>query len=686
MSTPLPMCDTCTEEYPYMDTKTLPTCGACLHDNALDSAEDRSTVPPLNYCKDGCGMTLPAKFHEGMCRPCQRKIQQYQENQQTSHSTKLPVLVDEVDPARLSAIQSSFTLPQLPSRSRNPVMPVPPVAGSSRPNKRPAQNPPPSQTSLLGPDREEAYQHGESAAKKICLDRIQENKKKSRPTAIGRMHKKKIETLIAPALKSVAVKLKYNLQSGSKSHSLPQHMHDIDFTDPDWEIKIMEAAIKHFQKTSLGIFPPTKRDVDRLPALPDFNSSFYSLGVLGTMMSGDRLQQAIISPNRNPRQQSVPGPLVVTLFFAAATYLSFMNPPSSNFGSDSETKDSEPKNDSSQSESTHKIGTPLPDGHPASDGQIITTISWSDALQSQLGIGHQIALFSSFSIRSFGGVLPSVEDLARPLRYSIPWSNAILMALTNSNTRSSLEENSQPLVFGQWGTLAAVEDQFFGEGKRHRSFRTTLYIDGGCRKVVAKEIITEGCGDQAAYLKDSVVYHQTSCLLEDCKLDMFVQYDVTIAQKRILNSLQVVFNMVMIQEDNYYKVEELLDHSPETIPTMIDDTLKAPISLLSDALNAFGHYIYDYFKGQALIFNIKTVNGRLTGMRMVDRRFQWSTSNKLPDEIHTFKLEHLCGECCKVLKLKSADFEYPTSDDRADSGIQAAIDPVLETIEHTRLN
>ncbi|EGG03054.1 uncharacterized protein MELLADRAFT_109618 [Melampsora larici-populina 98AG31] len=639
-STPLPMCDTCTEEYPYMDPKTCPTCGACLHNNALNSAEDRSTVPPLKYCKDGCGMTLPAKFHEGMCRPCQRKTQENQQNQPTSQSTNLPVFVDEL------------SLP-------------PPVPGSSRPNKRPAQIP---QTSLVGLEREEAFQHGESAAKKIRLNRIQENKKIPRLTAIGRQHKKKVETPVTPALKSIAVKLKYNVQTSSKSHSLPQHMHDIDFTDPDWEIKIMKTAIKHFQKTSVGIFPPTNRGIDRLPALPDFDSSFYSLGIRDVMMSGDRLQQSIISPERNPRQRSVPGPLVVTLFFAAATYLALMKPPSSNIGSDSELKDSETEDDSSQSETTHirptntssivavstskwptiiatsvslvvkrihqladqgidplevpnssvvaaedqydiantpfpqEIGTPLPDGHPAGDGQIITTISWSDALQLRLGIGRHIALCSHSSIQSFGGVLPSVDNLARPLRNSIPWSNTILMALSKSNTQSSLDENSQPLVFGQWEALAAVEeDQFFGEGKRHRSFRATLYIDGGCREVVAKEIITEGGGDQATYLEDSVVYHQTSCLLEEFKLDMFVQYNVTIAQKKMLNSLQVVFNMVMIQDGNSYKVEELLDHSPEAISTMIDNTLQAPMSLLSDVLNAFVHYTYDYFKGQALI-------------------------------------------------------------------------------------
>lgn len=768
------MCDTCSEEYPYMDTLTHPTCGACLYDDMIKSTQDPSAVPPLKYCKDGCGIQLGRKAGT-MCGGCKRRTEQHHQitqcnpqhkTQPTSSSASVPFLVDDVDPARISAIRSNFQIPQLPlgtpdsmrtstpgsssqSLSSRPIAPIPPV----RQKKRPAEHPLQSQPMVLGYAQDQAYQHGEEASKRIRMERIGQKQLRKGPrlTAIRRHRNQTTDTTGAPVLKQIVVKLKYNAHHGPKSHGIPDHMHDVDFSDPDWEVKIMRTATEHFRQNSVGIFPPGNRntDLNTYPALPSFDSAYYSLGIGTGVLSGDRLRQEIISPTRHG-QRAARGPPALSLFFAAATYLAAVNPPSpssSNFHSDSEGEDDpseaahilpiqlpttssnvvtviktqnwtstisrsvslaikrihqladrgiDPLNlpnssvvaaqdpyDIANTPFPQEIGTPLPDGYPAGDGQIITTISWTDALQLRLGIGRQIALYGRSSIRSFGCILPSVDRLARPMRNNTPWSNVILMALAKPNIQSNPEAISQPLVFGQWEALADVEDdKFIGEGQRHRAFRATLYIDGGCCEVVANQIITEELGDQDTYLKDSVVYHQTSCLLEEFKLAMFVRYEVTIAQKKVLNSLQVVFNMVMIQDSDRYKIEELLEHSPEAISNTIDKTLNASKWLLFDALNAFVHYTYDYFKGQVLLCNIKTVDGRLTGMRIFDRRFQWSQSDESPDEIDTFKLGHRCGECCNVLKLHSADFKYPTGDDRVEGGKEVAIDPVLDSLEH----
>ncbi|KAH9818032.1 hypothetical protein DFH28DRAFT_1154143 [Melampsora americana] len=766
--TPIPMCDTCAEEYPYMDSATHPTCGACLYDDAIKSTNDCSAIPPLKYCKDGCGIPLGQKAGT-MCGGCKQKIEANnhqipQPNSQhqtpsTSSATTLPFLVDDVDPARIAAIRSRFQIPPLSlgrhdsmatsmstsgssslSVSSRPIAPIPPV----RQRKRPAEHPLPSQPMLLGYAQDEAYRHGEETSKRICMDRIGHNKlrKAPRSTAIGRHRNQTTNISATPGLKQIVVKLKYNAHHGPKAHGIPDHLHDVDFADQDWEVKIMRTATDHFRQNSRGVFPPGNRhtDLNTYPALPPFDAAYYSLGIGTGVLSGKRLKQEILSPTRHG-QRAVRGPPALSLFFAAATYLAAVNPPSSIFNSKSEGEDDLSEEASpiqlpptlshvvtrhwtstiSRSVSLaikwihqladqgidplkvpnlvvvaaqdpyniantpfpQEIGTPLPDGLPAGEGQIITTISWSTALQLRLGIGRQIALYGRSGIRSFGSILPSVDNLARPMRNNTPWTNAILMALAKPNNGSTQESYSQPLVFGQWEALADVEDnQFIGEGNTHRAFRATMYIDGGCGEVVAKQFLNKHSGNQDTYLKDLLVFHQASCLLEEFKLAMFVRYEVTVVQKTVLNSLWVVFNMVMIQEGKPYKIKELLEHSPEAISTPIDKNLNAKQWLLFDALNASVHYTFDFFKGQALVYNIKTVNGCLTGMRIFDQRFQWSPSDESRDEIDAFKLGHHCGECCNVVKLESTDFNYPTSDNSAEGGQEVAIDPVLEILEH----
>ncbi|KAH9820571.1 hypothetical protein DFH28DRAFT_1218055 [Melampsora americana] len=761
-STPIPMCDTCAEEFPYMDSAIHPTCGACLYDNAITSTDQPGTVPPLKYCKDGCGIPLGSKAGS-MCGGCKRKVQE--KNQQstlsnsqhpsrsTSSSASLPILVDDVDPARISAIRSRFQFPQhsiggqasmgtsSPRSSSLPsgaIAPIPPV----RQKKRAIEHLVQSQPILVGHAQDQAYRHGEAASKRIRMDRIGQSqlRKGPRSTAIGRHCNQTTDISGAPGLKQVVVKLKYNAHHGPKAHGIPDHLHDVDFSQSDWEVQIMRSATDHFRQNSRGIFPPGNQntDLNTYPALPPFDGAYYSLGIGTGVLSGERLKQEILSPTRHGLRASR-GPPALSLFFAAATYLAAVNPPSSIFNSDSEGDDhpseevapiqlpttssavvtngwtstisrsvslaikriqqladqgidplklpnsvvvaAQDPYDIANTLLPQEIGTPLPDGHPAGDGQIITTISWSDALQLRLGIGRQVAFYGRPGNRTLGRILPSVDNLARPMRNNTPWTNAILMALAKPNLGSTQEGISQQLVFGQWEVLADVEDnQFIGEGNTHRAFRATMYIDGGCREVVAKKLI-EDSGNEDTYLKDSVVFHQASTLLEEFKLAMFVRYEVTNTQKTVLNSLRVVFNMVMIQEGDHYKIEELLEHSPEPLSAPVDKTLNATKWVLFDALNAFVHYSYDYFKGQAILYNIKTVNGRLTGMRIFDRRFQWSPTNASRDEIDAFKLGHHCGECCNVLKLESTDFKYPTSDNSAEGGQEVAIDPVLEILE-----
>ncbi|KAH9818033.1 hypothetical protein DFH28DRAFT_1154150 [Melampsora americana] len=653
--TPIPMCDTCAEEYPYMDSAAHLTCGACLYDDAVKSTDDPSVVPPLKYCKDGCGIQLGQKAGT-MCRGCKRKIEEKNHqnphsnsqypSQSTSSSASLPILVDDVDPARISAIRSQFQIPQLSI----------------------AEHLLQSQPILVGHAQDQAYRHGEEASKRIRMDCIGQNQlcKGPRSTAIGRHHNQTTDISgAAPGLKQVVVNLKLGGQNHAVSNgTLPSKPH--------------------------GIFPPGNQntDLNTYPALPLFDPAYCSLGVGTGVLSEEHLKQEIISPTRHG-QRAVRGPPALSLFFVAATYLAALNPPSSIFISDSEGEDdgseaahilplptsslnvvnvinshnwtgtistsvtldikhihqladqgidplkiptssvvaAQDPYDLANTMFPQEIGTPLPDGHPAGDGR-------------------QIALYGRSAIESFGQVLPSVDSLARPMRNNTPWTNVILMALAKPNFQSTTPEAISPPL------------------------------------VVAKQIIEDESGDQDTYLKDLVVYHQTSCLLEEFKLAMFARYEVTIAHKNVLNSLQVVFNMVMIQDGSPYKIEELLEHSPETIPTLIDKKLNPSKWLLFDALDVFVHYTYDFFKGQALVYNIKTVNGCLTGMRIFDPRFQWSPRDESCGEIDAFKLGHQCGECCNVLKLKSTDFKYPTSEDSAEAGQEVAIDPVLETLEH----
>ncbi|KAH9814076.1 hypothetical protein DFH28DRAFT_826893, partial [Melampsora americana] len=68
----LPMCDMCSEEYPYMDEIKHPTCKACLYNNKLKSTDNPSTLPPLKYCNNGFGMNLGSK-DVTMCGGCRQK-------------------------------------------------------------------------------------------------------------------------------------------------------------------------------------------------------------------------------------------------------------------------------------------------------------------------------------------------------------------------------------------------------------------------------------------------------------------------------------------------------------------------------------------------------------------------------------------------------------------------------------
>ncbi|KAH9814077.1 hypothetical protein DFH28DRAFT_1127673 [Melampsora americana] len=100
----------------------------------------------------------------------------------------------------------------------------------------------------------------------------------------------------------------------------------------------------------------------------------------------------------------------------------------------------------------------------------------------------------------------------------------------------------------------------------------------------------------------------------------------------------------------------------------------APITALSDALNGFVHFTYDFFQGKALVCNIikiKTINGCLTGI------------SGLPVMRIRTELIILSWGIVVVnaAKLELANFAYPTSDDNVDSGIEVAIDPSLDTLE-----
>ncbi|EGG01543.1 uncharacterized protein MELLADRAFT_66988 [Melampsora larici-populina 98AG31] len=655
-----------------MDQTKHPTCEACLYNNKLASTDNPSALPPLKYCKDGCEIKSGSKAGT-MCGGCRRKSEQphhimsnfqqmpqsnfCQINEVNSRPASQPFLVDDVDPARILAIRSKFQTPQLPisqpasmnastSLSRHSITPAPAV----RQEKQPADNPPQSQSALVGSEQDQAYLHGEATSKRICLDQIWEKNARNTPqsTAIGRHHHQILQNSAGPApvTKQIAVRLNYNAYNGQKPHPIPDYMHDIDFLHQDWDFKIMQAATKHFQEKLVEIFPRNEELDINQPALPPFDPLFYSLGIGAGELSGEHLKQEIISPTKHHKNQrniraatsvasintsssisdsnfaaednghlAYPDPKNVfrilhyhqkyinqqfcERFNQHTTGKQFLNSPiirNSNWSgtisrsvslavqrihqlsgqgfdplkvSNSVVVAAQEQYDIANTPFSQEVATPLPDGHPAGKNQTITTISWSDALQIQLGIGHQIALFAPSWIWSFEGILPGIDSNIRESRNAICWDNAILTALVKSNTQSIQEATLAPLVFGQWKFLAEVKhNELIGNNR---------------------------------------VYHQTSCLLEQFKLAMFVQYDVTIAQKNILNSLQAVFNMGMVKDNKWAS----------------------------------------------------------TCLQYQD--IQWTL------DWHAYD-----GS-----KLQSAHFEYPIPEDEADSAIDVPIDPIFETHEPT---
>ncbi|EGF98966.1 uncharacterized protein MELLADRAFT_68947 [Melampsora larici-populina 98AG31] len=114
---------------------------------------------------------------------------------------------------------------------------------------------------------------------------------------------------------------------------------------------------------------------------------------------------------------------------------------------------------------------------------------------------------------------------------------------------------------------------------------------------------------------------------------------VTNDQKLLLNTLQVVFNMVLRDDPSTYHIEEILKQPLQVICTTKNFCPSQPDSLLLDLLSGFVHFTYKYFRGQALVANIKVKDGFLTGMCMVD-------------------LSHCCGTTCFALDLKPKSFKY----------------------------
>ncbi|KAH9818487.1 hypothetical protein DFH28DRAFT_115631 [Melampsora americana] len=765
-SSEIPTCIACTEEYPFMNTIKHPICGLCEYNDLLKSASNLDSIPPLKYCKDGCGMTLPRNATD-MCRPCQRKSGQL--TQQPPPLPNAPLRAEELSPASINAIKATIKLPCRPAANPNQfrtparslsnhsdrVVPTPtPV---SRPIKRPALDQPKLfESTPIMPDHAEVYKHGETSAKRIRMDRIQEKNKKKIPrsTAIGRSNKKRNNSPAGPLIQRVVVKLRYNTQSGSKSHGVPDYTHDINFSDTSWELEVARSATKHFVENSIGIFPPStkSRKAEQLlyPALPPYDSAFYSLGVGTAKLSGDLLKNEILSPTRQPGQRKTRGPIVITLLFAAATYLASLVPTSSQFDSNSENGRSKQYNQSDQSDesdegegnkgvvefvdfsapvpainqmgswavtdvdeqltwsdalskavnlsirrihqlaneginpltiSVHSVvaaraksdtstsdgpqdyATPLPDGYPAGPDQTITVISWSDAVQLRLRIGRRLSLMEPSWIRSFGDVLPELEEEIRDDMDVMPWSNGLLIALVTQSDDSSLDPSLKNLKFGQWWAMQDIKKDLIGKGTRRSSYKGTIFVDGKARPVVVKKIMNiENCNEET-YLTELAVYHLTLCLLEQFKIAMFFSIHVTDDQKRLLNTIQVVFNMILLtliedKPDKMYHIEEVLDQPLEVICTTRNFGPSRPESLLSDCLNGFVHFTYDYFRGQALVSNIKVKDGLLTGMRMVDLRYKWSCDNPHQDGIDAFISTHSCGTACFALDLKPAYFKY----------------------------
>ncbi|EGG04200.1 uncharacterized protein MELLADRAFT_65055 [Melampsora larici-populina 98AG31] len=312
--------------------------------------------------------------------------------------------------------------------------------------------------------------------------------------------------------------------------------------------------------------------------------------------------------------------------------------------------------DTSTASFPQEYAIPLPENHPAGPDQTITLISWSDALQLRLKIGRRLSLMEPSWIRSFGDVLPEVEDFIRDEQKPLPWSNGVLISLVAQSDDSSLDPSLKDLVFGRWYAMQDIEkDYLIGKGTRRYSYKGTLLIDGKSQSVVVKEILNEEHQDEEAYLTELAVYHLTSCLLERFKIAMFFSTHVTNDQKLLLNTLRPSGTHAQYIT---YLIEEVLYHPLEVICTTRDFSPSQPESISSDCLSAFVHFTYDYFRGQALVSNIKFKDGLLTGMRMIDLRHKWSWDNPRQDGIDAFISSHICGTACFALDLNPASFKY----------------------------
>ncbi|EGG10467.1 uncharacterized protein MELLADRAFT_60191 [Melampsora larici-populina 98AG31] len=504
-------------------------------------------------------------------------------------------------------------------------------------------------------------------------------------------------------------------------------------------------------------------------------STFYSLGVNNAKLSGDLLKDEIIShdtPQPGKRKQ---GPLVITLSFAAATYLASILTTSSHSDTNSESEESkkgdqgnegkeseeikeleelsdfckpvpainqmvsqavkvmlvffligvaylilikllitdidepvlwtddmsnsvnltircihqltnqginplrisadsvvaaQPNFNSLKSGALQEYATPLPDGHPAGPDQIITVISWSDTLQMHLKIGEQYLFCVKVNQKQYQYLSqPELEDKIQD-KEPMPWAIGVLIALVAQSDDLSLDPTLKNLKFGQWWTMQTIKDYLMVRGTRQSSYKGNLLIDEKAFTVVAKKITNVEGRNEDTYLTELAVYLLTSCLLEHFKIAMFFLIHVTDDQKWLLNTLQIVFNMVLRDEPSkLYHIEEVLNHPLEVIYITQAFSPAQPKSISSDCLSAFVHFTYDYFQGQALVSNIKFKDGSLTGMCMIDHKHvfnfilhKWSWDNPGQGGLDAFISSHICRTACFALDLNPASFKYDKTD------------------------
>ncbi|EGF98964.1 uncharacterized protein MELLADRAFT_113123 [Melampsora larici-populina 98AG31] len=297
-----PTCITCTEEYPFMDTITHPICGSCLYNDKLETASDPDSIPPLKFCKDGCGIQL-GRYATDMCGPCKQKSGQL--TQQPPPRCDAPLPAKQLSPASIASIRKTIDLPSRPaastSRLQTPAQVlgnccncvVPSPAPVSRPIKRSAPDPSELTPTML--NHAEGYKQGETRAKRVRMDCI------------------------------------------------------------EWEDEMARSATRHFQENSVGFFQnPTKScKSEKLlyPNLPSYDSTFYLLGVSTAKLSGDPLKEHILLlSTKQPGKRKAQGPVVMTLFFAAATYLASTIPTSFQLNSNSGNEQSKKDDQSNQSD------------------------------------------------------------------------------------------------------------------------------------------------------------------------------------------------------------------------------------------------------------------------------------------------------------------------------------------------